>query len=343
MLRIGAAPGLAPAATDIEQEDAAGAVMRPASPNYGCRVVKSSTPPAETPIDEELVRRLLRSQHPDLAELPVRRAASGWDNATYRLGDGLAVRLPRLAAAVGLLRNEQRWLPVLAPGLPIPVPVPVRTGQPGEGYPWPWSVLPWTPGRTAALRPVAGGEAGRFGRFLAALHRPAPPGAPRNDYRGVPLRDHEAATTARLDQLRERADPDSPAVDELQAAWQRLAGIPIDVPTDQGARWLHGDLHPKNLVVDEAGRLACVLDWGDLTVGDGATDLGAAWMLFPSGAHQQLWDGYRQAGGTLSGDTRLRARGWALHFGIVMLLSGLIDEDPEFTAAGRSTLQRACE
>jgi aminoglycoside phosphotransferase (APT) family kinase protein len=304
-------------------------------------MVKSSTPPAETAIDEDLVRRLLLAQHPDLAELPLRLAATGWDNATYRLGDDLAVRLPRIAAAAPLLGNEQRWLPVLAPQLPIPVPVPVRPGRPGEGYPWPWSVLPWTPGRTAARQPVAEAEAGRFGRFLGTLHRPAPPEAPHNDYRGVPLRDHEATITVRLDELRGLADPDSPAPDELEAAWQRLASVPIDVPTRAGARWLHGDLHPKNLVVDAAGRLACVLDWGDLTAGDGATDLAAAWMLFLPQAHPQLWDGYRQAGGTLSGDTLLRARGWAVHFGIVLLLSGLVDEDPEFTAAGRSTLQRA--
>lgn len=98
-------------------------------------MVKSSTPPAETPIDEALVARLLAEQHPDLAGLPLRLAATGWDNATYRLGDDLAVRLPRIAAAAPLVANEQRWLPELAPRLPVPVPVPVRTGEPGQGYP----------------------------------------------------------------------------------------------------------------------------------------------------------------------------------------------------------------
>lgn len=295
-------------------------------------MAQSSIPPAETAIDEDLVAALLADQHPDLAGRPVRLEASGWDNATYRLGDDLAVRLPRIAAAVGLLRNEQRWLPVLAPRLPIPVPVPVRTGEPAAGYPFPWSVVPWTPGRTAAARPVDPGQAGRFGRFLARLHQPAPDDAPRNDYRGVPLPTHEAAIASRLEQLAGFGQQVTP----LRAAWAELAGVTVDVEP----RWLHGDLHPKNLVVAADGRLAGVLDWGDVTVGDFATDLAAAWMLFPPGAHPALWDGYRAEGGTLSTATRDRARGWALHFGIMLLAAGLTDRDPEFTTAGRTTLER---
>ena len=300
-------------------------------------MVKASTPPAETAIDEGLVRRLLQAQHPDLAGLPLRLAATGWDNATYRLGDALAVRLPRVASAAPLVRNEQRWLPELAPRLPVPVPLPLRPGRPGEGYPWPWSVVPWTAGVTAAVRPPAEAEAARFGRFLGRLHRPAPPDAPKNDYRGVPLRDHEAAIRHRFDRLRERSEPTA----EVRAAWERLADVPIDEEILAAPPWLHGDLHPKNIVVDGEGRLACVLDWGDLTNGDPATDLGAAWMLFPPAAHPAVWAGYRDEGGRLSGATLERARGWAVHFAVILLLAGLIDEDREFTAVGRRTLARA--
>ena len=105
-------------------------------------------PPAEFAIDERLVRVLLEHQHPDLADRPLSFLAAGWDNATYRLGDDLAVRLPRIAAGDALIRNEQRWLPKLAERLPIPIPAPVRTGRPGAGYPWHWSVVPWFPGRS---------------------------------------------------------------------------------------------------------------------------------------------------------------------------------------------------
>ncbi len=99
-------------------------------------------PAAELDVTPKLVRRLLREQHPDLAGLRVELLANGWDNVVFRLGDELAVRMPRRGAAATILRNEQRWLPVLAPGLPLPVPEPVRTGEPGSGYPWPWSIVP---------------------------------------------------------------------------------------------------------------------------------------------------------------------------------------------------------
>ena len=84
----------------------------------------------EIAVDEALVRALLAGQHPDLAGLPLVRAAQGWDNVTFRLGDDLAVRLPARAVAAPLVEHEQRWLPVLAPLLPVAVPVPVRLRRP---------------------------------------------------------------------------------------------------------------------------------------------------------------------------------------------------------------------
>src|SRR6188472_1139756 len=100
-------------------------------------------PAAEFDIDAALIRALLNAQHPDLANLPLVDVGAGWDNKLYRLGENLAVRLPRRAAAAGLIEHEQRWLSELAPQLPLPVPVPVRIGRPGCGYPWSWSVTPW--------------------------------------------------------------------------------------------------------------------------------------------------------------------------------------------------------
>ena len=110
-------------------------------------------PAAEVDISADLVRRLLAAQYPDLADLPVVFMANGWDNAMFRLGDGLVVRMPRRQLGARILVHEQRWLPVLAPRLPLPIPAPVRTGRPGEGYPWPWSVVPFLPRRPAEAEP----------------------------------------------------------------------------------------------------------------------------------------------------------------------------------------------
>ena len=155
-------------------------------------MASGNMPAAEHPIDAALVRRLLETQHPDLAELPLVEVACGWDNVIYRLGDAWSVRLPRRALAVSFTRNEQRWLPRLAPTLPLPVPVPVRLGAPGCGYPWTWSVCPWFEGETAADAALDLERAAReLGAFLAALHQPAPADAPHNPFRGGPLGDRE--------------------------------------------------------------------------------------------------------------------------------------------------------
>jgi aminoglycoside phosphotransferase (APT) family kinase protein len=140
-------------------------------------------PAAEVSVSPGLVRRLLAAQQPDLARLPIEVMANGWDNLMCRLGGELAVRLPRRAVAAELVVHEQRWLPVLAPRLPLPVPVPVRIGRPALGYPWPWSVVPFLPGRIVALDPPADpGEAavslGWFAGPCTPRPRRMPPSTP---------------------------------------------------------------------------------------------------------------------------------------------------------------------
>jgi aminoglycoside phosphotransferase (APT) family kinase protein len=104
------------------------------------------TPISELEIDVPLVYSLLEEQHPDLKHLPIHLIDAGWDNAMFRLGEQLSVRLPRRKAAATLIENEQTWLPFLAEQLPIRVPTPYRLGKPARGYPWRWSVLPWLAG-----------------------------------------------------------------------------------------------------------------------------------------------------------------------------------------------------
>ncbi len=288
-------------------------------------------PPAEHDIDEGLVRRLLQAQHPDLAELSLAYVTDGWDNVTYRLGDELAVRLPRRAVAAELFAPEQRWLPLLARRVEMAVPEPIRSGAPGEGYPWAWSVVRWVPGTPVDQAPLDVGAAGPFGRFLAELHGPPPDDAPRNPFRGVPLRTKADALAIRWDRLAGMDVGLGVTVDQVRAVWAEVVDVPIDVPPS----WIHGDLHPKNLV-GEGGRLAGVIDWGDLGVGDPANDLAAAWMLFPTAVHGDVWAAY----GGVGAATLARARGWAIFFGTVLLDTDVGGEDT-FGRIGRETLERA--
>jgi aminoglycoside phosphotransferase (APT) family kinase protein len=158
-------------------------------------MIIGTKPAADVIVDPSLVEALLQEQHPDLAHLVPVKVAEGWDNALFRLGDELAVRLPRRAASATLIEHEQRWLPHLSPRLPVPVPVPVRAGVPGPMFGSAWSVVRWLPGQNllhgAFLDPVATGTL--LERFLRALHQPAPVDAPSNPWRGVPL---QARTTS---------------------------------------------------------------------------------------------------------------------------------------------------
>lgn len=269
-------------------------------------------------VDADLVRALLRDQHPDLAELPVAELGSGWDNVMFRLGTELLVRLPRRAASAHLLEHEQRWLPVLGPSLPLPVPVPVRTGEPGRGFPWRWSVVPWIPGR-----PIHGSTeldwraiAAQLGSFVAAVNHPARPEAPHNPYRGTSLEEREPQLHAALDRAADRLATMRDGVDRgrVEAAWSALRRLPA---ASEPPSWLHGDLHPLNILVD-GGVVSGVVDFGDVAAGDRATDLSLAWLVLPPAVR----DRFRAAAGAarpVDDATWGRARAWAIALAVAYL------------------------
>ena len=289
------------------------------------------SPGADVQIDSDTVRSLLAAHHPDLADLALTHLDAGWDNSSWRLGDDLVVRLPRRAAAVPLAEREHRWLPGLAPSLPLPVPVPLRVGAPTDRYPWPWSVVPWLDGEPGDRAPVADaeGSARRLGVFLRALHQPAPADAPHNPYRGVPVADRTTMVEERMAELGGVVD-----VGSVRTVWNDACAVP---PWRGAPVWLHGDLHPANVLVD-VGVLAAVIDFGDICAGDPATDIAAAWMLLPSTAMSAFLHTYGEDDEPLL----RRARGWAVFFGLMLLSIGLSDK-PTYEAIGRGTLRRATD
>lgn len=288
----------------------------------------------ELRFEQDLVRALLREQHPDLAHLELRDVSGGWDNQQWRLGEELAVRLPRTERAPALLHIEQTWLPPLAERLPLPTPVPVRVGRPSSRFEHIWTIARWVAGEPADRAPITRTEAAEIlAGFLRALHHRAPTDAPANPSRGRPLTgfgpvdgwfeliaDHPHATAAR--ELWERA--------VAAPAWP---GPPL---------WLHADLHPANVVVRD-GMLTGVIDFGDMCSGDPATDLSAAWILLPAGAAGRFFDAYERADEA----TITRARGWAVlrALGLIGIgrngRLGLPGGKPTWEPAGYATLERA--
>ncbi len=266
----------------------------------------------EVDINVALVRQLLAAQFPQWADLPITPVhSSGTDNAIYRLGSDMAVRLPRIEQATGQVDKEQQFLPRLAPYLPLAIPVPFALGRPSEGYPWHWSVYQWLEGENATSERIADlGEAARdLAHFVTALQRIDPTGGPppgvHNFFRGVPLSTRDAQTRAAIAELSGMLDT-SAVITAWDAALQAPAwyGPPV---------WLHGDLSPLNLLVQQ-GRLSAVIDFGGLGVGDPACDLIVAWNLLSA----QTREIFRT---TLSVDdaTWARGRGWALSIGLIAL------------------------
>jgi aminoglycoside phosphotransferase (APT) family kinase protein len=302
--------------------------------SVACSRRMRGTPPAEVDVDEALVRGLLLAQAPDFATFPLHDPRNGWDNRTWRLGDALAVRLPRREAAAQLLLHEQRWLVGIAARLPLPAPAPVVVGRPTAHFPWAWSVVPWYPGDVAAHTPPEPDEARTLGRFLAALHVPAEAEAPENPYRGVPL-------AARLPWVKrwlatEHQPDDADLVARAAALVIATAGEQPPSPTRV---WLHGDLHPRNILVRD-GRLAAILDWGDLCGGDPATDLATVWWLFDIEHHDMFWAHYGDARDGDQGAMWHRARAWAAIFGLMFLHFATAD-NPERADAEAADLARA--
>ena len=281
----------------------------------------------EVNIDLSLVCRLVAAQFPQWAELPIKPVeAGGVDNRTFHLGEDMAVRLPSGPWYALQVEKEQKWLPKLAPLLPLPIPVPLAMGIPAEGYPWHWSVYRWLEGETASSERIADLRqfATELARFLVALRRIDATGGPlpgrHNFFRGGPLTVYDAETRQAIVALEGKIHTDAAsAVWEaaLKATWR---GSPV---------WFHGDVAAGNLLV-KGGRLSAVIDFGISGVGDPSCDLAIAWTLFGGESR----DAFRAALG-LDDTTWARGRGWALWKALITLAEHIDTNPLEAGRAGR--------
>jgi aminoglycoside phosphotransferase (APT) family kinase protein len=228
--------------------------MRRSRASYGETV---DIPSADIAVDAALAARLVAAQFPRLSA-PVTLAAEGWDNMLFRLGERLAIRIPRRAVAAMLIEHEQAALPVPQRLVRLRLPVPVAVGRPSPDYPFAWSIIPWVEGTGGAQRDRYAGQRALWDAGAAA--------APH-------------------------------------------AGPPV---------WLHGDAHPGNVVTDAADGLATVVDFGDVTSGDPATDLAAAWLHFTAAGRAEFHARYGALRET-DAASWARARAWAVSIGTAAL------------------------
>lgn len=283
----------------------------------------------EIDADEELVRRLIASQFPQWSELTLKRVASaGTDNAIYRLGEDMAVRLPRIDYAERQIDKEYAWLPKLAK-LPLAIPRPLARGEAGEGFPWRWAIYGWIAGSVPVperLRDMRG-TARSLGQFVKALQAfdasdgPAAGEATRG--RGLPLAARDRRVRESIDALGGEYD-----VRALHAAWDAALAAPVFAGQPV---WIHADLHEGNLLhVD--GRLSAVIDFGLLGVGDPAVDLAPAWTFLPAEARQHFRDEVQP-----DETAWARGRGWALSIAVIAL-AYYLQTNPTLVRLSRRTM-----
>jgi aminoglycoside phosphotransferase (APT) family kinase protein len=257
----------------------------------------------EIETDPALVRRLLAGQLPHWADLPIERVASyGTDHDIYRLGAHLAIRLPRIAWATAQATKEAKWLPKLAPHLPLALPVQLARGHPAEGYPFEWSVYEWLPGENAnGTIDDLDQAAVDLAAFIKALRQVDTTGAHRRlpRSRGGPLVEGDEQVRRSIERLGDRIDGNA-----TLRSWEES----LDASVWDGKEvWIHGDLLPGNLLVVD-GRLSAVIDFGGLNVGDPACDLQPAWNVFVGDSLMRF-----RAELAVDDASWLRGRGWALY------------------------------
>ncbi len=285
----------------------------------------------EVDIDVTLARRLLAEQLPAYLALPLRRVASGGtDNAVFRLGDNLALRMPLQPGAVGGLLKEVRWLPVVAPHLSLDVPEVVTTGGPGAGYPFPWTVVRWLAGDDALTGHLDSMHetAQALGHFVAELQgidiTDAPWPGSEGFVRGLPLVGRDAAFRANLAQCEGLLD-----VERVAQVWDDA----LAAPDWRGPPvWLHADLLPGNLLV-RGGRLAGVLDFGAMATGDPAYDVTPAWHVLDRASRPV----FREIVGADDATWR-RARGLVVSGGVIAL-PYYLHSNPSMVATARRGIE----
>lgn len=285
----------------------------------------------ELDIDATLVHRLLSAQFPLWATLPLTPvSSSGTDHALYRLGEERVVRLPRIHWATGQVEQERRWLPRLAPHLPLAVPEQLAMGEPGEGYPWRWAVYRWLEGVNAVHSPHVDTieTAVALARFISALQAADPTGGPAADAtsggRGAPLAARDAETRWAIAESSNLVDANA-----VVAAWQDALSAPA---YDGPPVWIHGDLEPGNLLMRD-GRLSAVIDFCCLCLGDPACDLIPAWSVFTGEARAAF-----RAALDVGDAAWARGKGWALSTAIIAL-PYYVDTNPVLAAGARRKIE----
>jgi aminoglycoside phosphotransferase (APT) family kinase protein len=293
---------------------------------------------AEVTVDETLARRLIETQFPELELRSLKALGRGWDMTVWLVDDRWVFRFPRREMVINGLGNEIAYLSLLAPLLPLPIPIPTYLGQPSSEYRWPFYGAPFLPGRELAEAALDDGPRAALGRplgeFLSVLHRTSL-GA---DLPFDPVR--RADMTFRVPKTRERlAELDRLSLWQAPREAHELIEAAADLTPPEPTALVHGDLHLRHLLVDEAGRAAAVIDWIDLSYNDPGVDLVLYWSVLPPEGRTEFRDAY----GAIPDDRLLRGRILSLFLCGTLAVYGHHEGMPQLKREALAGLERTVE
>ncbi|WGV58313.1 phosphotransferase [Brevibacillus brevis] len=293
---------------------------------------------ADWEVSEPLVRTLILRQFPQLSAMPIKLIGCGWDNVVFRVGDEFVFRFPRRNVAVELIKKEGMLLPILAAFLTIPYPKPVFYGEPTNDYPFPFLGYTYLPGTfpKGLTDEQRASSAVVLATFLKSLHAFPPQRARQN---GIE-QDHRNLLDIAQRKEKMQTFLSSLAVhisgEDRDAIANYLGQVVIDRISPREVL-LHGDLHVKNMLVDEAGQISGIIDWGDLNVGHRGADLNVVYSFLPPHVRQSFFKVY----GEVDEETKILARMMAVYIPMLLWMQAIDQKDEIVAEEARMTIRRA--
>ena len=285
---------------------------------------------AEILVDEELARRLIGSQFPEVELRSLHHLAEGWDNTVFVANGEVAFRFPRRAIAAPLIEREVELLPLLAPLLPLPIPVPTHVARATDEFPWPFFGAQLVPGREVAEADVDPLKLGaQLGAFLRALHDVELEFTLPDDPMG------RADMSIRVPKAREELSELGSLSDEVES----VLDAALDLPTPEATVVAHGDLHLRHALVGRDGGLSGVIDWGDVCRADPSVDMSLYWSLLSDAGREAFLAAY----GPVTDEQLLRARVLALNLCAMIATYARHQRAPRLERAARAGLTRAAQ
>lgn len=295
---------------------------------------------AEYLVTEELAKQLIESQFPELKGADVKLLGNGFDNTVFQINDTYVFRFPRRPLAVGLIETEGRVLPELSRFISIPYPKPIFFGKPSNEYPYPFlgyvmvrGELPSNLTREQRIR-----AAKPFAYFLKSLHsfpveRALELGVKYDEMRKMDLSYRKPMLGELIEKL-----PALGFQEEYELVKDYLNKVePFPCPEEKV--FAHGDLHFRNVLVDEDGHLAGIIDWGDMHVGHRSVDLSILYDYLTSEGREIFYEIY----GEIDEETKKLARFKAMFTTVILLLFGADVKDDALVDIATETIRLALE